>query len=203
MAVLLNELFYPKADAHVAALYTAAAFCSTYLLRPVRAIIFGWIGDNIGRKTTVIITMIYLSCVVMATFPTYAQIGVAAAWVITICRIVQGMSCMGEIIGAELYITEITSPPIQYSAVAIISIFTAFGSFAALAIAYYSTKYGLNWRIAFWGGAVIAIVGAVARTYLRETPEFIDAKHQLKNMNLISDGTFTKKESFLDINIVL
>lgn len=44
-----------------------------------------------------------LSCVVMATFPTYAQIGAAAAWVITICRIVQGMSCMGEIIGAELY----------------------------------------------------------------------------------------------------
>ncbi|MCZ6901781.1 MAG: MFS transporter [Rickettsia endosymbiont of Ixodes persulcatus] len=63
---------------------------------------------------------------------------------------------------------------------AIISIFTAFGSFAALAIAYFAIKYGLNWRIAFWIGAVIAIVGAVARTYLRETPEFIDAKRQLK-----------------------
>ncbi|ABE04745.1 MFS transporter [Rickettsia bellii] len=178
--------------------YFAAAFCSTYLLRPVGAIIFGWIGDNIGRKTTVIITtaMMSLSCVVMATFPTYAQIGVAVAWVITICRIVQGMSCMGEIIGSELYITEITSPPIQYTAVAIISIFTAFGSFAALAIAYYSTKYCLNWRIAFWGGAVIAIVGAVARTHLRETPEFIDAKRQLKKKleQALEKAEVTKKQ---------
>ncbi len=104
MAVLLNELFYPKADAHVAALYTAAAFCSTYLLRPVGALIFGWIGDNIGRKSTVVITtaLMSISCVAMATFPTYAQIGTSAAWVITICRIIQGMSSMGEVIGAEL-----------------------------------------------------------------------------------------------------
>lgn len=112
MAVLLNELFFPKADAHVAALYSATAFCSTYLLRPFGDLVFGWMGDNIGRKTTVVITttLMSISCVVMATLPTYEQIGITAAWIMTICRIIQGISSMGEVIGAELYVTEITKP---------------------------------------------------------------------------------------------
>ncbi len=104
MAVLLNELFFPKTDPHTAALLAAFAFCSTYVFRAFGALIFGWIGDNIGRKSTVIITsmMMALSCLVMAMIPTYEQIGILAAWMITICRIVQGLSSMGEIIGAEI-----------------------------------------------------------------------------------------------------
>ncbi len=183
MAVLLNELFFPKADSHVAALYSAAAFCSTYLLRPFGALIFGWMGDNIGRKTTVILTttMMSISCVVMATLPTYEQIGITAAWAMTICRIVQGMSSMGEVIGAELYVTEITQPPVQYPAVALITIFSSLGGFAALAIATFATTTDFNWRSAFWIGAIIAVVGAIARTRLKETTEFANAKLQLKH----------------------
>jgi MFS family permease len=78
MAILLNELFFPKTDPHTAALITAFAFCSTYVLRPFGALVFGWIGDHIGRKTTVIITtmMMSISCIIMANLPTYAQIGI-------------------------------------------------------------------------------------------------------------------------------
>src|SRR5574343_1713793 len=78
MAVLLNELFFPKTDAHTAMLITAFSFCSTYVLRPIGALIFGYIGDNIGRKATVIITtfMMAISCVIMANLPTYEQIGI-------------------------------------------------------------------------------------------------------------------------------
>lgn len=80
MAVLLNELFFPKADPHTAALFSAMAFCSTYLLRPFGALIFGWIGDNIGRKNTVVITTLLMSvsCIVMANLPTYAEVGMTA-----------------------------------------------------------------------------------------------------------------------------
>jgi MFS family permease len=65
MAIFLNELFFSKTDPHTTALYYAATFCSTYLLRPLGALIFGWIGDNIGCKQTVIITTITMaiSCV--------------------------------------------------------------------------------------------------------------------------------------------
>src|SRR4029078_2520500 len=76
MAVLLNELFFPKTDPETAALLVAFAFCSTYVMRPIGAFIFGWLGDNVGRKSTIIITtvMMSLSCILMANLPTYAQI---------------------------------------------------------------------------------------------------------------------------------
>eukprot|EP00697_Spironema_sp_BW2_P010933 gnl/Spiro4/26461_TR13162_c0_g1_i1.p2 gnl/Spiro4/26461_TR13162_c0_g1~~gnl/Spiro4/26461_TR13162_c0_g1_i1.p2 ORF type:complete len:412 (+),score=-105.69 gnl/Spiro4/26461_TR13162_c0_g1_i1:2927-4162(+) len=181
MAVLLNELFFPKYDPHTASLLSAFAFCSTFVFRPIGALIFGYLGDNIGRKSTVIITtmMMAMSCVVMANLPTYEQIGIAAAWIITICRITQGMTCMGEIVGAEIYITEITKPPAQYPAVMLIAIFSILGGTAALAVASLVTSFGINWRIAFWIGAGTALVGTIARNALRETPDFADAKRQL------------------------
>lgn len=182
MAVFLNELFFPKNDVHATALFSAFAFCSTFIFRPFGALLFGWIGDNIGRKQTVIITtiMMAISCLVMANLPTYEQIGVAAAWLVTICRVVQGMSSMGEAIGAELYLTETIKPPAQYPAVALISVFIAVGMMSAIGIAALVTTYAFNWRTAFWIGAGIAVIGVAARTALRETPDFVDAKRRLK-----------------------
>ena len=57
--------------------------------------------------------MMSLSCLVMANLPTYSQIGITASWIVTICRMIQGLSSMGEVIGANIYITEITKPPVQ------------------------------------------------------------------------------------------
>lgn len=184
MAVLLNELFFPAADSHTTAIYSALAFCSTYVLRPVGALIFGWIGDNIGRKATIVITtsMMAISCIIMANLPTYSQIGITATWIVTICRIVQGMSSMAEVIGAEVYLTETIKPPARYPAVALICFFATLGSVFSLAIASLVTSFGLSWRSAFWIGSAIAIIGAMARTTLRETPEFANAKRQIKNI---------------------
>ncbi len=183
MAVLLNELFFPKTDPFTASLLAAFGFCSTYLLRPFGALIFGYIGDNIGRKATVIITTILMafSCFVMAILPTYAQIGITASWLVTICRIVQGMSSMGEFIGAQLYLTEITKPPIQYPVVSLTSVFSVLGGTAALAVSSLATNshIGLNWRTAFWFGVVVALIGTVARTTLKETPEFANAQKRV------------------------
>lgn len=181
MAVLLNELFFPKTDPHTASLLAAFAFCSTFVLRPFGALIFGWLGDNIGRKTTVVITTVLmsLSCIVMANLPTYEQIGITAAWLVTICRAVQGLSSMGEIIGAQVYASELIRPPAQYVAVSFIGVASIAGGVVALGVSALVTTSGLDWRIAFWMGAAVATVGAVARMRLRETPEFVDMKYQL------------------------
>ena len=186
MAVLLNELFFPKTDPHTTSLIAAFAFCSTYVLRPVGALLFGWVGDNIGRKPTVVITtiMMAVSCIVMANLPTYAQIGISAAWIITICRIMQGLSAMGEVIGAEIYLTEIVPLPQRYPVVSCIRIVDDLGSVFAVAVASFVTVAGMNWRIAFWVGPCIAVVGSIARTRLRETPEFIVAKRRRKNIGI-------------------
>jgi MFS family permease len=180
MAVLLNEIFFPKTDPHTASLLTAVAFCSTFVFRPMGALIFGWIGDHIGRKPTIVITtsMMAISCIVMANLPTYAQIGITAAWIMILCRIAQGISSMGEIIGAQIYLTETISIPARYPATAFLDVSSGLGAFFALGIAFFVTSSGLNWRLAFWAGAAIAVVGAFARTRLRETPEFLEMKRK-------------------------
>jgi len=196
MAVLLNEIFFPKADPQTASFLAALAFCSTFVFRPIGALVFGWVGDRIGRKATIIITtaMMAFSCIVMATLPTYAQIGITAAWIMVLCRMLQGMSSMGEIIGAQIYLMESISRPASYPVVASLNISTALGGLVALGVATLVTSFpGLNWRIAFWIGATIAIVGAIARTRLRETPEFLEMKRKeikesIEEMNLTADA---------------
>jgi len=184
MAVLLNELFFPKYDPFTASLLSAFAFCSTYLLRPFGALIFGYIGDNIGRKHTLVITtfMMSFSGIIMANLPTYDQIGISAAWIITICRVIQGMSSMGEVTGAELYLSEMIKPSKRYACVSLMCVFATLGAMIALAVASCVTSFGLNWRIAFWFGAGIAFVGAVARTSLRETAEFVNAQKRMQTI---------------------
>ncbi|MDF3033185.1 MAG: transporter [Alphaproteobacteria bacterium] len=180
MAVLLNELFFPKTDPHTASLLAAFAFCSTSVFRPIGALIFGWIGDHIGRKPTIVITtaMMAISCLIMANLPTYAQIGITAAWIMIFCRAAQGISCMGEIIGAQIYLTETVERPARYPATAFLEVAADLGGLLALGVAFFVTSFGLNWRLAFWAGAVIAIIGALARTRLRETPEFLEMKRK-------------------------
>ena len=183
MAVLLNELFFPASDPHTAALTSAFAFCSTYILRPFGALIFGYIGDNIGRKPTIILStgIMALSCLVMANVPTYAQVGITASWIVTICRILQGLSSLGEIIGAEIYLVETTKSPLMYPVVCLIVVFSTLGGFVALGVATLAVSINFNWRIAFWVGAVVAVIGVLARTTLRESRDFVDVQKKLKN----------------------
>ena len=81
---------------------------------------------------------------------------------------------------AEIYVTEITTSPIQYPAVSCIAIASQIGATFALGVASLVTHFGFNWRIAFWIGACIAIIGSVARTRLRETPEFLKKRQQIR-----------------------
>jgi MFS transporter, MHS family, proline/betaine transporter len=180
MAVLLNELFFPKTDPHTASLLTAFTVCTSFIFRPIGALFFGWLGDNVGRKSTIVLTTIMMSasCIIMAVLPTYAEIGISAAWIMTICRISQSISSMGEIMGAEIYITESIPRPTCYPIVASIGVVAMLGVMVALGVATLVTSYLLNWRIAFWIGAVIALIGALARTRLRETPDFLELKRK-------------------------
>ncbi|WP_341762140.1 MFS transporter [Candidatus Tisiphia endosymbiont of Thecophora atra] len=199
LAVLLNELFFPKYDPFTTSLLSAAAFSSTYILRPFGALLFGYIGDYLGRKTVVIITtfLMGISCVIIATLPTYAQIGITASWILVICRMIQGLSASAEACGAEIYLTESSSPPIQYSLVALITVFSAVGTTAALGVASIFTSTHIyqnefSWRTAFWVGAGIALIGSVARTSLKETREFVNKKKRLKNRFIDNKVEFNK-----------
>lgn len=185
MSFLLNDFFFPKTDPHTSALLTAFAFCSTYVLRPLGGFFFGFIGDHIGRKMTVIISsmMMGLSCILMANLPSYDQIGITAAYGVTLCRILQGLACQGEIIGAEIYLIEITKPPLRYPVVALCSFFASLGGMMALGLSILLLLLKIDWRLAFWVGAGISSIGFLARTHLRETPEFLRIRRQKQQSN--------------------
>lgn len=179
---LLNELFFPKTDARTAMLLSAFAFCSTYLLRPVGALFFGFIGDHLGRKPTVILAsfMMGLSCIFMANMPTYEEIGVMASYGVTFCRVLQSLSAQGEIIGVEIYLTETIKPPHKYTLVSLTSFFASLGGLLALFLSIAMFKFQMNWRLAYWVGAGISSIGFIARTQLHETPEFISKNRKQK-----------------------
>jgi MFS family permease len=182
MSVLLNELFFPQGNPATAEIFAIFTFCSTFVLRPIGGLLIGWVGDHVGRKNTIILTtfVMALCCITMATVPTYKEIGLTASVIVIICRILQGFSSMGEVVGAQLYLSETLKQPYKYMFNNIINIQAVLGGLLALAVAYMSTVYAFNWRIAFWAGIIIALVGLVARTRLRETPEFVDYKLRFK-----------------------
>lgn len=200
MAPLLNEIFFAQSHELSAIALSSFSLFLIYIFRPLGALAFGWIGDHFGRKSTLIITTLLMStsCMIIANLPTYAQIGVAASWIIVICRTIQSISSMGEKIGAELYLTEITRPPIQYPVVGFLTIASDLGALAALAISSFTITYELNWRIAFWIGASVALVGTGARGFLRETIDFVDAKRSIQNA--ASDVGIDTKEISVDLN---
>jgi hypothetical protein len=99
---------------------------------------------------------------------------------------------MGEVIGAEIYLTESIERPARFPAVVFLSVADNLGGIAALGVAFLVISFNLNWRLAFWGGAVIAIFSAFARTRLRETPEFLSTKRKqlresIQQMNIDAD----------------
>lgn len=198
MAVILNKLFFPQTDQFTAQLLGAFSIGSTFVLRPIGGYIIGRLGDSIGRKNTIIITtfIMALCSFSMATIPTYDEIGIMASIMMIVCRALQGFSSMGEKLGAELYISEMLKQPHSYIYNSVIQMQTDVGGLFALVVAFCSISYAFNWRIAFYMGSMIALVGMAARTKLRGTPEYIDYKRRLRNKNIevdISEDQFNAK----------
>ncbi|WPX96981.1 MFS transporter N-terminal domain protein [Candidatus Bandiella woodruffii] len=182
MAVLLNELFFPQDNPAATQLLTTFTFCSTFLLRPLGGFIIGWIGDQFGRKVTIMLTttLMAATCVTMAIIGTYAEIGITATVVVILCRALQGISTLGEGLGAMIYLAESLKRPYNYITSGMIEISSTIGTLVALSVTLLVTSGYFDWRIAFWIGAIIAIIGIAARTRLRETPEFIEYQRRLK-----------------------
>ena len=182
LAVLLNDLFFPQSNPTTAYLLSATAFAMTFILRPVGGFVIGKIGDKVGRTSTIMITTFFMAiaCVGIATIKTYEEIGITATIVVIICRILQGFSSLGEYSGATIYLSETLKSPYKYIATSIVMLGGQIGATFTLVVAYFSLSSIFDWRVAFYIGTSIALVGGVARRKLRDTPEFIDHKLRLK-----------------------
>ena len=111
LATLISNLFFPKGDDTVALLLTLATFATGFVVRPFGAIVFGRMGDVVGRKHTFLITLLVMggSTFLIGCLPTYEQVGMLAPILLLILRLLQGLALGGEYLSL-IHISEPTRP---------------------------------------------------------------------------------------------
>src|SRR5262245_56975607 len=105
-ALVFPELFFPSSDPFTAQLLSFATFSVGFIFRPIGGIIFGYMGDRVGRKAALVATLLLMgfSTLVIGFLPTYAEIGIAAPVLLTLLRALQGLGVGGEWGGAVLLV---------------------------------------------------------------------------------------------------
>jgi len=106
--VFFGELFFPPGNERAALLASLATFGAGFGVRPLGALVFGWVGDRVGRKYTFLVTLLTmgLSTALIGFLPTYATLGIAAPIGLVTLRLVQGLALGGEYGGAATYVAE-------------------------------------------------------------------------------------------------
>lgn len=159
-------------------------FAAGFLIRPLGGIVFGHLGDRIGRKTVLSLTLILMgvASTLIGVVPSYAAIGAAAPILLTLLRLVQGFGAGAEYAGAVITTAE-NSPTkrrgfytaLPYTGVSI-GLLISTAAMSAVSNLPDEALMSWGWRIPFLASAVIAIVGIFLRFRLLETPVFEEAK---------------------------
>lgn len=186
-ALVFNNLFFPKLDPLTGTLASLATYAVGFFARPVGGVLFGHFGDRIGRKTSLMLTMVVmaLGTFVVGLLPTYNQIGIWAPILLVTLRLIQGIGLGGEWGGASLMVLE-HAPSHQrgiYGSLVQIGfplgLVTAYGVFAlATSIIPAAVFLSWGWRIPFLLSIVLLGVGWYVRARVAETPLFEDIKRR-------------------------
>jgi metabolite-proton symporter len=191
--LVFPQLFFPASDPASARLASLATFGIAFFARPVGSALFGHFGDRVGRKVTLVAALLTmgLSTVAIGLLPTYASIGVAAPFLLALCRFGQGLGLGGEWGGAVLLAVE-NAPPNRrawYGMVpqlgAPLGFFFSGGVFLALSEWLTDEQFfGFGWRIPFLASAMLVIVGLYVRLAITETPVFERAVERQERVRL-------------------
>ncbi|WP_310469285.1 MFS transporter [Sphingomonas sp.] len=209
LAAIISEQFFAGVDSTSAFIFALAAFAAGFAVRPFGALVFGRLGDLVGRKYTFLITMglMGLATFLVGLLPGYASIGVAAPVLLVVLRLVQGLALGGEYGGAATYVAEHAPEGRRGLYTSFIQTTATLGLFAALLVVI-GTRTALGeeafkdwgWRIPFLLSAVLLGVSLWIRLQLAESPAFVKMK---------AEGTRSKapiKEAFgrwINLKVVL
>src|SRR5712671_2271208 len=204
LAAVLSVKFFEQSHPVAALLSTIALFTAGFLIRPLGAFLFGWMGDRIGRKYTFLVTLtgmgIGTGCI--GLLPTIDTIGLAAAFLLFALRMVQGLCLGGEYGGAITYVAEHVSDERRGYYTGWLQTSPTLGIVVALAVVL-ATRGGFGeevfnawaWRVPFLVSFLLVAIAIYIRLQLGETPIFEEIK---------AKGGMTKnpwKEAFLSSNI--
>jgi MFS family permease len=199
LAVFFGELFFPKGDGNAGLLASLATFGAGFGVRPLGALVFGRIGDLIGRKYTFLVTIVTmgLSTVLIGFLPTYASIGLFAPAILVTLRLAQGLALGGEYGGAATYVAEHVPDDKRGYYTSFIQTTATLGFFLSLGViggarAYFGPEgfKSFGWRVPFVLSSVLVAVSLYIRLKLAESPLFAKLK---------TEGRLSKnplKESF-------
>ena len=179
--LVFPKLFFAASDANVAILQSLATFGLAFIARPVGSALFGHFGDRIGRKATLVASLLTmgLSTILIGLLPSYASIGIAAPLLLAMLRFGQGLGLGGEWGGAILLATE-NAPPGKRAWYGMfpqlggpIGFFLSGSAFLLLTTQLPEADFlQWGWRIPFLSSAILVIVGLYVRLNISETPQF-------------------------------
>lgn len=179
-ALVFNHTFFVTDSEFLSMMFSMASFALTFFFRPVGGVVFAHIGDRIGRKKTLFITLMLMGggTVAIGLLPDYSVIGIAAPILLVLCRILQGIGIGGEWGGALLLAYEYAPKERRglYGAVPQMGIslgmLLAAGVLALLTLLPSDQFLAWGWRIPFVGSVVLVLIGLWIRSKLDETPDF-------------------------------
>ncbi len=180
-SLVFGPLFFPSSSASAQLLSAYASFAIAFMARPVGAVAFGHFGDRIGRKSTLVASLLVMggSTLLIAFLPTYAQAGWAAPLMLCLLRFGQGFGLGGEWGGAALLAVE-NAPPGWRARFGVfpqlgapVGFIAANGLFLLLGLCLPKDAFlNWGWRLPFLASAVLVMVGLWVRLKLTETPAF-------------------------------
>ncbi|MFY4777123.1 MFS transporter [Metabacillus sp. RGM 3146] len=181
LAVTIGKVFFPEIDPSLQLVYSFAAFAIAFIARPIGGLIFGMMGDRIGRKKILSITLIMMAAATLSIglIPSYASIGMTAPILLIIFRLIQGFSTGGEYAGAMTFIAESTPDKKRGFMASGLEVGTLAGFSAGAGLVTIMTfllgpekMVEWGWRIPFLFAGPLGIIGLYFRTRLEETPAF-------------------------------
>lgn len=189
-ASTIGKLFFPPGSPFLQLLFAFVVFAVGFFIRPLGALVFGHYGDTVGRKKTLLITIILmaLSTTILGSLPTYKTIGAAATVLLVLLRLFQGFAVGGDLPSAITFVSEHVSPRSRgfhcswiYTGVNLGLMLAALVSTLITSLLTDEQIQSFGWRIGFWFGLILAAVGYYLRSALEETPYF---KHLLSTQQL-------------------
>lgn len=214
LAKTISTQFFPEGNATAALLSTLAIFAAGFIVRPFGALVFGRLGDLIGRKYTFLLTLILMggSTFLIGLVPGYKSIGIAAPLLVLLLRLVQGLALGGEYGGAATYVAEFSPSGKRGYYTSWIQTTATLGLFVALGVIMlvklnmsdeqFNAPWG-GWRYPFWVSIFLVIVSIYIRMKMEESPLFSKLKKEGKTSTNPLKESFRHKANFKMVLLAL